>query len=91
MVEKDDWRLLNDVDNLRGIYLNPTTGKDIRANAPHLKCCIFCLDAVSDDTHQWWYVPEEITCCICEKCYKDFKDSFMWNDLDGWDIDWNKK
>lgn len=91
MVEKEDWRLLNDVDRLRGIELNPTDGEEICANAAHLDHCIFCYDTVRDDRHQWWYIPVSITCCICEKCCSDFKDTFMWKVLDGWDIDWDKR
>lgn len=29
MVEQDDWRLLNDVEPLKGQYLNPTDGEEI--------------------------------------------------------------
>ncbi len=90
MVEKDDWRLLNDVDDLHGIELNPTDGEDICENAPHLKHCIFCLDLVNDDRFQFWYIPINISCCICENCYRDFKDMFMWKILDGWDINWKR-
>ncbi|MDE5618912.1 MAG: hypothetical protein K2I80_00085 [Ruminococcus sp.] len=91
MVEKDDWRLLNDVDDLRSIELNPTDGEDIFANAPHLKHCIFCLDLVNDDKFQFWYIPVNISCYICENCYRDFKDMFMWKILDGYDIDWKRE
>lgn len=88
MVEENDWRLLNDVENLKGIELNPTNGEEICANAPHLKKCIFCWDAVKDDRNQWWFIPEDISCCICEECYKDCKDDFKWKILDGYDIEW---
>ena len=91
MVEQDDWRLLNDVEQLKGQYLNPTDGEDIFNNAPHLKHCIFCLDSVNDYRHQHWYIPIDLSCCICENCYKDFNDMFMWKLLDGWDIDWEKQ
>ena len=29
MIDKNDWRLLNDVDHLRGAYINPTDGEEI--------------------------------------------------------------
>lgn len=42
MVEKDDWRLLNDVEYLKNMCMNPTDGEEIVEHAPHLKQCIFC-------------------------------------------------
>ncbi len=88
MVEKDDWRLLNDIENLKSVYMHPTDGKEIRMHAPHLKRCKFYLDKVHDHLHQWWYVTEDLSECICEECYNDLKDAFAWRELDGWDIDW---
>ena len=29
------------------------------------------------------------TSYTCEECYQDFKESFQWKELDGWDIDWS--
>lgn len=52
-MDQDDWRLLNDVEHLRGRYLNPTDGEDICKRAPHLKHCAFCWDQVEDNYHQW--------------------------------------
>lgn len=37
MIEKDDWRLLNDVEYLMDKYINPTDGEEITKHAPHLK------------------------------------------------------
>ncbi len=88
MIEKDDWRLLNDVEYLKNKEINPTDGEEITAHAPYLKKCIFCLDIVQDDPRQWWFIPLDMSCCICEECYNDFKDTFGWRKLDGWDIDW---
>ncbi len=56
-----------------------------------MKHCIFCLDYINDDRHQYWYIPNDLSCCICENCYKDFNDMFMWKLLDGWDIEWEKQ
>ena len=86
---EEDWRLLNDVEFLKDKYLNPTDGDEITKYAPYLKACIFCFEKVQDNSHQWWFVPEDLSCCICEECYNDFKSSFHWKKLDGWDIDWN--
>jgi hypothetical protein len=91
MVDKDDWRLLNDVCYLKGQCINPTNGKEITKYLPHLKHCIFCYDKVNNDRIHW-FVPDEerISCCICEKCFADFCEMFDWRLLDGWDITWDK-
>lgn len=89
MVEKDDWRLtVNDAGYLKNQYINPTDGEEILKYAVYLKSCIFCLKEVRDTPHQRWYVPEDISSCICEECYNDFKEVFGWKLLDGWDIEW---
>lgn len=88
MVEKDDWRLLMDVGFLHNKEINPTDGEEIYKHAPYLKRCEFCLDPVRDTPYQWWFIPEDVSCCICEKCFHDFKEMFHWHKLDGWDIDW---
>lgn len=88
MIETDDWRLLNDVEYLKDEYLNPTSGEEIVQNAPHLKTCVFCWDQVREDRYQRWFLPEDLSCCICENCHHDFKDMFQWKMLDGWDLDW---
>ena len=88
MIEKDDWRLLNDVEYLKDKELNPTDGEEITAHAPHLKTCAFCWEQVRDTRHQWWYLPLDLSCCICEKCCDDFKEMFRWKMLDGWDLEW---
>lgn len=88
MVLKDDWRLLNDAVYLKGQYINPTDGEEIFKHAPHLKKCIFCWDKVCDSSYQAWFIPEDMSCCICEECYRDFKEMFAWKGLDGWDINW---
>ena len=90
MIEKDDWRLLNDVEYLKNMYMNPTDGEEIIEHAPYLKRCIFCWDEVRDIRHQWWFVPIDMSCCICEECYNDFNEMFGWKKLDGWDIDWDQ-
>lgn len=49
---------------------------------------MFCCDKVQDNPHQWWFIPKDVSCCICEGCYNDFKEMFRWKELDGWDMDW---
>lgn len=88
MAMPNDWRLFNDVEYLKKAYINPTDGEEICRYAPHLKRCEFCLEPVQDNLHQWWFVPTDLSCCICEECYNDFKEHFEWKKLDGWDIEW---
>ena len=89
MIEEDDWRLLNDVEYLKNAYINPTDGEEIVRHASHHKSCIFCLEKVQNTPYQWWFMPEDMSCCICEKCYNDFQEMFNWKKLDGWDINWD--
>ena len=90
MIEKDDWRLLvNNGESLRKACINPTDGEEICKYAPKLKKCAFCLKAVQNDPHQWWFIPNDFSCCICENCFNDFKEMFEWKKLDGWDINYN--
>lgn len=92
MTEKDDWRLLNlDGEFLKKAYGNPTDGEEICKYAPQLKHCEFCFEPVQDNSHQWWFIPVNLSCCICEDCFHDFKEMFAWKKLDGWDIEWEGK
>ena len=59
MIEKDDWRLLNDVEHLKNKAINPTDGEDITQYAKHLKKCMFCCEKVQDTPHQWWFIPKD--------------------------------
>lgn len=90
MIEKDDWRLRDDVEYLKNKEINPTDGEEITQYSKHLKKCIFCWEEVWDTPHQWWFIPEDLSCCICEECYNDFKELFNWKELDGYDIEWSQ-
>ena len=90
MPEQEDWRLLNDAGYLKGKALNPTDGEEITMHAPYLQQCVFCFEKVQNSYHQRWFVPEDLSCCICEECYNDFKSNFNWKKLDGWDINWEE-
>lgn len=90
MLEKDDWRLQNDVEHLKNTSVNPTDGEEICRHAPYLKHCVFCFEPVKDTPYQHWFIPLDLSCCICEKCYHDFKEGFGWKKLDGWDIEWGE-
>lgn len=88
-MDKDDWRLLNDIEYLKNKSLYPTDGEEIVKYASYLEKCIFCWDKVQNSSHQRCFVLEDISCYICETCYSDFKEIFHWRKLDGWDIDWH--
>ena len=89
MVEKDDWRLLvNNGKELLKTCVNPTDGEEISNHAPRLMRCEFCLEPVQNTPHQQWFIPIDLSCCICENCFNDFKEMFEWKLLDGWDIHW---
>ena len=55
MIEKDDWRLLNDIEHLKNKCMNPTYGEEIVKYAPYLRKCMFCCNKVQDNPHPWWF------------------------------------
>jgi len=87
-IDPDDWRLLSVEDDLKKKEINPTDGEEIGCHAPYLTHCAFCWTEVAHTRHQHWFVPTDLSCCICEDCYHDFKGLFQWRELDGWDIEW---
>ena len=88
-LESDDWRLLSvDVDELMYRDINPTDGGELGLHARHLTHCAFCWTQVEHKRHQRWYLPTDLHCCICENCFRDFRELFHWNELDGWDMEW---
>ncbi len=88
MLKKDDWRLRNDVEYLKKASINPTNAEEMCKYTPHLKHCTFCFEPVQNNLHHWWFVPCDLSCCICEECYHDLRKHFGWKQLDGWDIEW---
>ena len=89
--DDDDWRLLSVGDDLYYQDIDPTDGEEIGLHAPGLTHCAFCWTEVVHSRHQWWYVPTDQSCCICETCFHDFKELFHWRELDGWDLEWKEK
>lgn len=90
MLDKNDWRLLNAVDYLKKASLNPIDGEEILQHSLNLKYCIFCLEPIQDTPYQKWFIPLDLSCCICEECFDDLKEEFQWRELDGWDIDFKE-
>lgn len=89
--DNDDWRLLSVGDDLYYQDIDPTDGEEIGLHAPWLTHCALCWTEVVHSRHQWWYVPTDQSCCICETCFHDFKELFHWRELDGWDLEWKEK
>lgn len=77
MVEKDDWRLLNNVEHLKSKYINPTDGEEISKHAPHLKSCSFCMEQVRNNPRDWWYVPEDMLMIVYPMEMKNRQDIYM--------------
>lgn len=90
-VDPEDWRLLSVDEDMKYKEINPTDGEELGLHAPYLTHCAFCWTPVEHTRHQHWFVPTDLSGCICEKCYHDFREHFQWRELDGWDIDWNGK
>ena len=90
-VDPDDWRLLSVDDSLKGKEINPTDSEEIGLHAPYLDHCAFCWTPVEHVRHQHWFIPTDLSCCICETCCRDFRQMFQWRELDGWDLEWKEK
>ena len=88
-VAPDDWRLLSVDDSLKKKEINPTDGEELGFHAPYLDHCAFCWTQVEHTRYQHWFIPTDLSCCICEKCFYDFREIFQWRELDGWDIEWD--
>lgn len=88
MIDKNDWRLLNDVQHLTNQEIDPVNGEDIIEHLSDLEKCRFCWDKANDNKKGFWYLPLDKSCCICENCFNDFKELFEWTLLDGCDIEW---
>ena len=90
MIEKDDWRLLNDGESIRGQYLDPVSSNDIIEHLPELKHCLFCWDRLPGKLNyeQVWYITSDRENCVCENCFNDFKEYLELKATDGWDVEW---
>ena len=86
-----DWRFLHVGHDLKRKEINPTDGEEIGYYAPNLDHCAFCRTRVQYTRRQRWFVPTDLSCCICEECFYDFREMFQWRELDGWDIKWNEE
>lgn len=77
MDKSNDWRLLNDVDFLKGQYLEPLTSNEMLELFPNLNHCVFCWEKAPKEKlpyNQIWFVTEKGDSCVCEQCFLDFED-----------------
>lgn len=84
----DDGRLISNLQYLMNQCIDPTDGDELGLHVPQIKHCIFCLEKIKYLPNDRWYIPADKSCCICERCFNDFKNRFHWKLLDGWDIEW---
>lgn len=81
----NDWRLLNDIDNIKGEYLVAMTGNEIIELYPELKHCTLCWDKVSEERigyNQIWFINQKRDACVCDKCYQHFKGYLGLKEID---------
>lgn len=78
-MDKDDWRLRNQTDYLLKEKLFLMTWKQTLPHWDH-DHCDFCFDTFSEcpeDLHEGYATADQHR-WICQKCFEDFKDDFMW-------------
>jgi hypothetical protein len=77
MIEKDDWRLVNQWDYLsnKNLYRKKYVQTSETWDHDH---CKFCHETISDPT-KYYYCTEDEYYWICEECYNDFKNMFNWH------------
>lgn len=75
MIEKNDWRLIDQMDYL---YKETVTYKyyEIRSESWDHDHCEFCTDKF-DKPRQKGYATKDDYYWICETCYEDFKNMFQ--------------
>jgi hypothetical protein len=79
MVEKDDWRIVNQEKYLMGKTLIFTHFRQPNEDWDHLHC-IFCWDKFSEsaeDLHAG-YATLDAKYWVCPCCFEDLKDRFQW-------------
>ncbi len=91
MIEKDDWRLLNDFEFLKGQCLDAVCSDEIIEHLPELNHCLFCWDSLTDNLkyYETWYITKDRKDCICGSCCNDFKELLNLELTDGGDVEWD--
>lgn len=78
-IKKDDWRLTFQEEYLKGVELFWSTYSLYSETWDH-DHCDFCWEKFSlqkDDLHEG-YTTKDRYYWICELCFNDFKDMFVW-------------
>ena len=76
---RDDWRIMNQEIYLQNKQLQHRRFDRSLCVDEHEQCdfCWALFDKDKDNPLYAYYVPDEKV-WICEKCYNDFKDYFVW-------------
>lgn len=77
MLEKNDWRLVNQQEYLMNAELIKCSYKPLNANWEHDHCA-FCWDKFSENPEDMnsGYCTKDKKHWICEYCFNDFKEMF---------------
>ncbi len=77
MLDKNDWRLVNQKEYLMNAQLTKSEYKAIGDYSDH-EHCAFCWDKFSenDEDLSAGYRTKDGRYWICEECFNDFKDEF---------------
>ncbi len=76
MVDKDDWRLTNQINYLKKVKLQHKKYVIGNSNSDH-DHCEFCWEKFEDGKDEG-YCTLDYYHWICEGCFEDFKDMFEW-------------
>lgn len=76
MVNKNDWRLTNQINYLKGARLQYIKYNSDNPNWDH-EHCEFCWEKF-ENGKSYGYCTDDKYYWICEKCFEDFKDIFQW-------------
>jgi hypothetical protein len=80
MLEKNDWRLTNQMDFL---YEKPLIHVHFQKDSDTWdhEHCEFCMETINDNTKMSYCTLDHYH-WICEDCFNDFKEMFKWTVVD---------
>lgn len=78
MVDKNDWRLTNQINYLKDVKLKYKNYALMVTDHDH---CEFCWTKFDED-NCYGYCTIDMYHWICEECYNDFKEMFNWELVD---------
>lgn len=82
MLEKNDWRLVNQQEYLMNAELSKSVYKPLSKNWDHDHCA-FCWDKFSENAEDLssGYCTKDKKHWICEECFNDFKEMFNFTEI----------